>query len=438
MRSNVNVRVLACLALLGAMMLISASPALGVDAHWQATGPDMLWSTAANWSDPTSGANVYIWEDRGSPIILNSADSINQLCMAPWGGANYRTLSVTAGADLTVAAATLIGAAGNASVTMDGGVFNANVLSLGYGGIGVVNQSGGTFNTNTFNLADLNGAAGSSYNISGGVLNVGKDGTKAIGVRGAATMTVSGTAVVTIDGHSGGLLGLDIGGHLSGGVPLPDSVGTSSLVQTGGTVNLLSDLPCLRLGVCENTTGIYDLQGGVLNLATSVENWGGAGYLKVNGGALNFTGTGIYVDYFEVGTLGGSVGQFALEDGETLAAVLVTLGAGAGVGTLDILGGTALTNDLVFGSAGSLLRLGDDQSFLVLQSNYSEADALADIASGYVTAYNAGSVVGVSTVEYAGNLYTQMSASVIPEPSTIIMLSAGLLGLLAYAWRKRK
>ena len=29
-------------------------------------------------------------------------------------------------------------------------------------------------------------------------------------------------------------------------------------------------------------------------------------------------------------------------------------------------------------------------------------------------------------------------SSVVPEPSTIALLTTGLLGLLAYAWRKRR
>jgi hypothetical protein len=30
------------------------------------------------------------------------------------------------------------------------------------------------------------------------------------------------------------------------------------------------------------------------------------------------------------------------------------------------------------------------------------------------------------------------SATVVPEPGTLALLAAGLMGLLAYAWRKRK
>jgi hypothetical protein len=31
-----------------------------------------------------------------------------------------------------------------------------------------------------------------------------------------------------------------------------------------------------------------------------------------------------------------------------------------------------------------------------------------------------------------------LSASIVPEPGTLILLVTGLLGLLCYAWRKRK
>jgi len=35
-------------------------------------------------------------------------------------------------------------------------------------------------------------------------------------------------------------------------------------------------------------------------------------------------------------------------------------------------------------------------------------------------------------------MLTAAGLTVVPEPGTLVLLAAGLLGLLAYAWRKRK
>ena len=58
-------------------------------------------------------------------------------------------------------------------------------------------------------------------------------------------------------------------------------------------------------------------------------------------------------------------------------------------------------------------------------------------ATGPLTAYL--SAVGGFSINNANTLSTvYIDAMPVPEPSTIAMLAAGLLGLLAYAWRKRK
>jgi hypothetical protein len=407
---------------LGILFAASPSPALGGYASWQGN-VSSDWANPDNWSAAVTGSYAIIFEGAPNLPAISTTDSVDTLDLATWTGSSTgSSLAVHSGANLTVGSGpTQVGNAGVGSITQDGGTVNVN------GGI---------------NLANWGTAAGSSYSIGGnGVLNIGKAGTHAIGARGAATMNVSGSAVVTVDGyggHTGGLLGLDIGGHLSGGTPLPDSTGTSVLNQTGGTVTLTADLPCLRLGVGVNTTGIYNLDGGTLNLATDVENRDGTGYLKINGGTLNFTGASIEVDNLEVGTRDGATGQFTLQAGQAILAHILTLGSSTSTGTLDLLGGTAKVDDLLFAGTTSKLQLDDGQSIEVLQSNYSLADGLADVTAGHVAAFASGSHVNISTVDIDGVAYTQLLGAAVPEPSAVMLLLAGMVAMTAYAWRKRK
>jgi hypothetical protein len=435
-----NNRVLCVSAMLAGLFAAGVSQTFAGYATWTgAVSSD--WSTVGNWNADPAGAYLIIFEGPNLPVALSSAIAADTVDIGTWTGSSTgSSIAVANGANLTVNNSVLVGTAGPGSASQTGGTVNVSgYLKVGVLGVGAYTQTGGTVNANGgFTLTDGTTAAGSSYSISGGNLNIGKAATHAIGQRGAATMNVSGTAVVTVDGYTGGLLGLDIGGHLSGGVPLPDSTGTSSLNQTGGTVNLTSDLPCLRLGVGSATTGIYNLDGGTLNLATNVENWNGTGHLNINGGTLNFTGGTINVDYLDVGTKDGATGQFALKAGQAMLTHILTLGSSTSTGALDVLGGTATVDDLVFGGVTSRLRLGDGQAFNVLQSNYSVADGLTDISAGFVAASASGSGVQVGSVDIGGVAYTQFLGVAVPEPSTVALLASVVFGLLVYAWRKRK
>ncbi len=58
-------------------------------------------------------------------------------------------------------------------------------------------------------------------------------------------------------------------------------------------------------------------------------------------------------------------------------------------------------------------------------------------ANGYSVRIDKGTQISGAYVQYLDN-YSVVDPKVIPEPSTLALLAAGLVGLLAYAWRKRK
>lgn len=401
--------------LLGVFLIsgVSSTTALGAYSVWNGSVSDR-WSNASNWDTNTPTGNIVLVSGLGVghySCVLDSVDTTSDLSVGTWQSAG---LAINDGANLT---------AGAVSVG----------CTYGSAGIGTVTQTGGTVvGTSAFTIADWAEGAGSAYNISGGSATFAGSSSRGVGVRGPASMSVSGTGVFTVGSTEG--VSFDIGGMQGLGT------GTSTFTQSGGTVNLQSTLSALHLGYGTGddttATGIYDLTGGTLNLATNIENKVGTGYLKLNGGTLNFTGTSIDVDHLQVGT--EATGSWAVTSGKTVIAGDLTLGSNASSGILDILGGTAGAGDLLFSGLSSKLRLDDGQSFYVLQSNYSVADGLADVAAGYVAAYTSGSSVQVGTFVNEGVTYTRLTGVAIPEPSTIILLATGVIGLLAYAWRKRK
>ena len=59
----------------------------------------------------------------------------------------------------------------------------------------------------------------------------------------------------------------------------------------------------------------------------------------------------------------------------------------------------------------------------------------AGSVSGLLGASPTGTIDGLSaTLSVSGS---DLVLTVVPEPGTLALLAAGLLGLLAYAWRKR-
>jgi len=108
-------------------------------------------------------------------------------------------------------------------------------------------------------------------------------------------------------------------------------------------------------------------------------------------------------------------------------------------------GASAFHNNEVYRTTWTFTSTGADSSSVNLTAAQTPITAtLAYVAGETVDfvglafrSYGDGQTVGGVPVPVYGSL-DNISYSSVPEPSTVVLLMTGLVGLLAYAWRKRK
>ena len=216
------------------------------------------------------------------------------------------------------------GAGSVGTVTVSGGTLNSvsNILIGMNGGIGTFNQTGGTVTYNGWAAVGYGaGAAGSSYNISGGLLSSAAGFE--VGADRAGLMTISGTATVNISE-------INVGIRANGEGTLNISGGTTTV----GTIGFG--------GAQATSTGTGTISGGAVN-ATNVyvgRNNGGSGTLNISGGTTNVGLLGVG------GGIGTSNGVLNITGGTNTitGGGQSFIGRGAGsTGTVNI-NGAALSN----------------------------------------------------------------------------------------------
>ncbi len=286
---------------------------------------------------------------------------------------------------------------------------------VGYFGTGTFTQSGGTNRfSGPYTALCLGYNAGSSgtYILSGSgqVSAVYEE----VGIGGTGTFTQSGgtnSIGVTLSLGSNGTYSLSGNGLLSAGYESVGSTGT--FTQSGGT-NIISNY--LYFGYDAGSSGTYNFNGGLLVVAGLSPGSGSAAF-NFNGGILQASGS------FSTSvpmTLGSSGGGATFDT----AGYIVTLsGSLSGAGSLTkVDSGTLILSGTDSYTGGTTVSEGT----LILTNN----EAIADGTSLTVGAGAMSIFAGAAAPQ------TAASASAVPEPGTLMLLGAGAIGLLGYAWRR--
>jgi fibronectin-binding autotransporter adhesin len=448
------------------------------------------WHSATTWSNgvPSNSGTTYYdaqWSGGSkfyaSKVTYTSSDNYTVSAAEMLGSASTAELYFSGGTLNVAASGTgangwfLLAWDNNArygKLTMDGGVLNvagASGLSCG----GSANTSVGTNGTS---IATIN--TGATWNANGGLwigtVNVSTSGEATLNLFGG---TLNTTAVTfntnaykaSINFGNGGLLNFTTTGSMNT---------YGSITTTGAAGGVLSTASGVTetISTVISGSGAMTFGGSGKTILAGVNTYSGA--TTVTGGTLALAAAGSIANSASL-VFGGSSAAAAVFD-VSAKADNYSLSALSGIGTVALASGKALTLSSAINHTGvdSLTISGNltlasgvtntyeinlatdahDYTNVSGTLNYNNT-SLAISFSGAKTANGTyqfdildfvGSALGATTsVSFAGLDAASETASydassgvvtltVVPEPGALALLAGALLGLIAFAWRKRK
>ncbi|HVJ45602.1 MAG TPA: hypothetical protein VM511_04385, partial [Luteolibacter sp.] len=228
--------------------------------------------------------------------------------------------------------------AGNGTLNISGGslnFFEGADLSIGGAqasepaglGTGIVNQTGGTVSMGNGSVV-IGQRGNGTYNLNGGILEIGGTNRLRQGVGGTATFNLGGGTLRVA------------GSALTSGLDINVTAGNSVIDTNGLNATLSGDL-------AGNGT-LYKIGAGNLNLSGD-NNLTGSFY--VAGGAVNQTGGDSTVRYFAVGSGSGYSGDFTITGGGLEITNALQIGDFGGTSTFTIDGGDVFVGEITNGAA---------------------------------------------------------------------------------------
>jgi autotransporter-associated beta strand protein len=447
-----------------AILLVTVSVANATTFYWQYAGEDGWSGSSHRWgysppSFPAASDTAYVgyggtcdlWDSRavttlyighassyagnGTVQLNYSGDGLAVSGTIALGNSSsywghlIQSVSSSLSADTEI-----IGVANSSSyITQGAGTNTVNSLQFGAAG-GTYNLNGGTLVVGVGSITSSGGAA--NFNLGGGTLRAGADFSSSV------PMALTAATTSTIDTQFGTVT---LSGALSGGA-------TAAVNKVGGGTLLLTGANTYA-GDTTVGNGTLTISGSALldinNSSLAFSKFLGTGALNLNGtlkfNVADVTDTSGSWQVVAASTLSENYGgAFAVElaDGTAFTKsgdVWTHAAPASGTWTFTpSTGALTLTSTPTY-LPGDANRDGtvNGSDLNTVLSNYNQTVAGDTWSYGDFNGDNAVNGTDLNTVLSNYNQSLGVGAAV-PEPSTLLSAVAGLVGLLAYAWRKRK